>query len=332
MRCLFVGLLAGVTANCAPVQFQSSENQTALLELYTSEGCSSCPPAESWLSRLKGQPGLWRDFVPVAFHVDYWDYLGWPDKWASRQFSDRQRSYAGAWGSANYYTPEFVLNGQEWRKGFGQDGVPGMSATKAGILKAASQDSSHWQVKFVPAAGGITGYEVNAALLVCGLASQVKAENAGRHLQHDFVVLTLVHQPLARATDGFRGAFTMAAGVKTPGGRLALAVWVTGSGGREAGASRGRLACATGESRGKRLKTVAVGKPESTAKYTARQAATKDELAAKEDSQRNECQGNGKRQISQNIALTINPLTLRPCMSTLVLGDFATLVNLVDWQ
>ena len=58
------GMIAGT------VQFQSGATQTALLELYTSEGCSSCPPAEEWLSRLKGNPRLWKDFIPVAFHVD----------------------------------------------------------------------------------------------------------------------------------------------------------------------------------------------------------------------------------------------------------------------
>jgi hypothetical protein len=61
----------------AELVFESTDPQTPLLELYTSEGCSSCPPAEAWRARLKDAPGLWRDFVPVAFHVDYWDHLGW---------------------------------------------------------------------------------------------------------------------------------------------------------------------------------------------------------------------------------------------------------------
>src|SRR5215470_17138375 len=95
--------------------FQSSENQVSLLELFTSEGCSSCPPAEKWVSGLKAAPGLWKQFVPVAFHVDYWDYLGWRDPWASKAFSDRQRAYAQVWGGDSIYAPGFVLNGQEWR-------------------------------------------------------------------------------------------------------------------------------------------------------------------------------------------------------------------------
>jgi hypothetical protein len=114
MKILFcLVMLVSVTVAAAPVSFQSSERQTALIELYTSEGCSSCPPAESWLSGLKSAPGLWNDFVPVTFHIDYWDNPGWRDKWSSKQFSDRQRDYARALGSAEIYTPEFVLNGKE---------------------------------------------------------------------------------------------------------------------------------------------------------------------------------------------------------------------------
>src|SRR5579862_2415659 len=100
---MILAVLAGIAANAAPLQFQSSERQVALVELYTSEGCSSCPPAESWLSGLKEKPGLWSEFVPVAFHVDYWNSLGWRDKWSSQQYSDRQRDYAGVWGSGTIY-------------------------------------------------------------------------------------------------------------------------------------------------------------------------------------------------------------------------------------
>ena len=81
---LWLPLLAAMRAEAqtAAIQFHSAPKRTALLELYTSEGCSSCPPAEAWLSRLEYSPRLWRDFVPVAFHVDYWNYLGWKDNWS----------------------------------------------------------------------------------------------------------------------------------------------------------------------------------------------------------------------------------------------------------
>jgi hypothetical protein len=89
--------------------FQSDKTQTALVELYTSEGCSSCPPAEEWFSTLSANPGLWKQFVPVAFHVDYWDDLGWKDSFATPAYTQRQRDYAAAWGSSSVYTPGFVL-------------------------------------------------------------------------------------------------------------------------------------------------------------------------------------------------------------------------------
>src|SRR5271170_8405110 len=96
LLCLPLIVVFSVNAEPQAISFKSSERQTALLELYTSEGCSSCPPAEAWLTRLKGAPGLWNDFVPLAFHVEYWDNQSWRDKWSSRQFSDRQRGYADA--------------------------------------------------------------------------------------------------------------------------------------------------------------------------------------------------------------------------------------------
>jgi hypothetical protein len=228
---MILGMFASIAASGEPIQFVSSEHQVALMELYTSEGCSSCPPAESWLSKLKEKPGLWSDFVPVAFHVDYWDYLGWRDKLASKQYSDRQRDYAGAWRSENIYTPEFVLNGKEWHNWFALRGAPDVSSTKAGILKVTSEDTNHWQVNFFPAETGTTGFELNAALSVSGLGSVVKAgENTGRHLKHDFAVLKLIHQPLMGKDGGFQGTFTMAAGQNAPEGVLALAVWVTRTG------------------------------------------------------------------------------------------------------
>ena len=190
--CLSAMFVAAVNAQNTPLTFQSSGKQPALIELYTSEGCSSCPPAETWLSRLKESPGLWKDFVPLAFHVDYWDYLGWRDPWASKSFSDRQRAYAKQWRSNSIYTPGFVLNGKEWRDWSGRKDGPKSGDAKAGVLIVSSSDTNHWQVSFAPANTDGAGYEVHAALLAGGLSSDVKAgENRGRLLRHDFVVLTL---------------------------------------------------------------------------------------------------------------------------------------------
>ncbi|MFN2476505.1 MAG: DUF1223 domain-containing protein, partial [Chthoniobacterales bacterium] len=84
-------------ARAADKMFESGPNKTRLLELFTSEGCSSCPPAEAWLSQLKDDARLWHDFVPLAFHVDYWDRLGWRDPFASKAWTARQYDYSARW-------------------------------------------------------------------------------------------------------------------------------------------------------------------------------------------------------------------------------------------
>ena len=213
--------------HAAPISFQSTENRTAFLEVYTSEGCSSCPPAEAWLSKLKDSPGLWRDFVPVAFHVDYWDYLGWRDRWGAQQFAARQRAYAQSWGSGTIYTPGFILNGSEWRNRSSHESVP-KAAGKAGILTVTSEDTNRWQVSFAPATQGQRKFEVYAALLVSGVSSDVKAgENEGRRLDHDFIVLSLAKESLSNCGGSFQTELTLAAKKQTGAERLGLAVWVT---------------------------------------------------------------------------------------------------------
>jgi hypothetical protein len=228
MRLIFLRMFAAIAVNAAPIQFQSSERQTSLLELYTSEGCSSCPPAEAWLSKLKTQCGLWTDFVPVAFHVDYWNSLGWRDQWSKEEFSDRQRAYAGAWGSENIYTPELVLNGREWSNWFGWKGAPGKTGDQPGVLEISSDDTKHWVVTFAPAQPEKIIYDVHAALLASGVSSDVKAgENAGRLLAHDFVVAAFTEVPLVGRSNEWKNSFTLDATQKTPAERLALAVWLT---------------------------------------------------------------------------------------------------------
>ncbi|HTR42181.1 MAG TPA: DUF1223 domain-containing protein [Pseudomonadales bacterium] len=225
--CLLMFFGCGI-AGAAPLAFQSAARQTALLELYTSEACSSCPPAEAWLSRLKDQPGLWSEFVPVAFHVDYWNNSGWRDKLSSDEFSQRQNDYARAWSAQNIYTPEFVLNGREWSNWLGYRSIPSAPADAVGTLQASSNDSKHWQVNFVPADKGTADYEVTAALLASGVDSNVTGgENSGRQLRHDFAVLSLITRPLASQGAGYQGTFIIDDHPKSIPGRLALAVWVT---------------------------------------------------------------------------------------------------------
>jgi hypothetical protein len=182
-RILAVSLLATIPVGAQAdfIKFQSATERTMLLELYTSEGCSSCPPAEAWLSGLKDSPRLWKDFAPVAFHVDYWNSLGWKDAWSDPEFSERQRSYAQFWRAENIYTPEYVLNGKEWRNWFTGKNGPKSDGEKPGILAVTSTDAKHWRVIFAPEKISDAAYEIHAALLASGIVSDVKAgENSGR--------------------------------------------------------------------------------------------------------------------------------------------------------
>jgi hypothetical protein len=222
--------LTASLAPAAPIQFESSARQTALLELYTSEGCSSCPPAEAWLSQLKDASGLWTNFVPVAFHVHYWDHLGWRDTLSDEQYSDRQQAYAKLWSAENIYTPEFVLNGKEWQN-WRFKGTPSAPEATPGRLHVSSTDGRHWTATFSPQGKNHPDYEITAAVLVSDLDIDVKSgENAGRHLKHDFAALSFITRPFESQTNGLEAKFIIDDKSKTVSGRLALAVWVTRAG------------------------------------------------------------------------------------------------------
>lgn len=103
----------------APARAEQSVGRTVLLELYTSQGCASCPPADEMLHSLTGR----EDVIALALHVDYWDYIGWPDTFASPQHTNRQQGYARRHGHSTIYTPQVILNGQEMIEGFRTDDV-----------------------------------------------------------------------------------------------------------------------------------------------------------------------------------------------------------------
>lgn len=218
-------------AQTTAVAIKSPEHRVALIELYTSEGCSSCPPAEAWLGRLKEERGLWTDFVPVAFHVDYWDHLGWRDPWADRSFAERQRQYAKDWGADSVYTPAVVLNGKEWRDWRLARSEWRKPSPKPGVLTATSVDLQQWMIAFTPT-DPADRVEVNAALLWSGVRSDVKAgENRGRRLAHEFVVAAHASAPLLRQGNAFHGNVMLRPHRAVPAdATLALAVWVTRAG------------------------------------------------------------------------------------------------------
>ena len=93
-----------------------------VVELYTSQGCSSCPPADAYLTELSQEPGV----IALALHVDYWDYIGWEDEFANAKFTDRQRAYAKASGSTTIYTPQMIIAGKDQAVGSDLAAVAGM--------------------------------------------------------------------------------------------------------------------------------------------------------------------------------------------------------------
>jgi hypothetical protein len=201
----------------APVAFESGDSQAVLVELYTSEGCSSCPPAEEKLAKLRDDPRLWKGVVPVAFHVDYWDGLGWPDRFARPEFTQRQRDYAAGWRAETIYTPAFVANGREGRS-------PG-PATKPGRLRVRVEPSGQVTVTF-QSTGPIPGSLVaEVAPLASGIVSEVRrGENAGRRLAHVFVALALLTAPLEQNGGEWIARLSLPQNTEAP--ISALAVWV----------------------------------------------------------------------------------------------------------
>jgi len=216
-------VIAGFSS-AADLRFSSGPQGTALLELYTSEGCSSCPPAEARLSGLRNDPGLWNQFVPVAYHVDYWDRLGWRDRFSAKEFTERQSRYAALWRSESIYTPAFVLNGKEMR-----GGQESLAATgdAPGRLSATSSDGRIWSIEFHPAKQDEAGWDAHVALLGAGISTKVGAgENSGRNLSHDFVVLSQWDVSLKNVGDQAAGSLTInPSSENVP--QKALAVWVT---------------------------------------------------------------------------------------------------------
>ena len=174
--------------NCfaeSSVQFTSLNKYTSLIELYTSQGCSSCPPAENWINTLIDSENLWRDYVPVVFHVDYWDYLGWKDPFSNFQNSQRQRDYHKQGNISSVYTPGFIINGEEWRGWLKNETIPQFSNSE-GLLNAKLTGSelhvNYSKNKLL---------ELHISILGIGLKTDIKSgENQNKILLENFVSLT----------------------------------------------------------------------------------------------------------------------------------------------
>ncbi len=206
----------------AETTFSSGEDRVALVELFTSEGCSSCPPADRWLSKLRINPGLWKKFVPIGWHVDYWDGLGWSDPFSKKQFTLRQRAYARVWRETVVYTPAVVLDGKPWPR-WRRGAVPVSDGKKVGVLEATISEEGVLKAGFKPVNRERKPLSLTAAILVSGVSSKVRSgENRGRNLRHDFTVLESRSVGLVEGQGTIR--LKLSRGER---GRLAVAAWVT---------------------------------------------------------------------------------------------------------
>ncbi len=197
-------------AQCAA---SSPAHTVALVELYTSEGCDSCPPADRWLSGLGGRGYGPSRVVPLSLHVDYWDYIGWKDPYAKPAFSGRQRKLTQLQRLAFVYTPQVMLQGQDFRRWRSEaEFAAAVSRINSGPararlalrIEALRQDAL---VVAVDAELLDAAHRKDAALYLATyenrLAGSVTAgENRGKRLSHDYVVLD------------WQGPFDFAAGAR----------------------------------------------------------------------------------------------------------------------
>lgn len=196
---ILIGYLLTITVTplMAECRFTSPAHRVALLELYTSEGCSSCPPADRWLSGLDRQGGDGQQFIPLALHVDYWNYIGWQDPFSSPRYTQRQRHIARNNTLGTIYTPQLVLQGSDFRAWRHMN----FAALLTDINKQPAQAQIAINLKpvservfalQVTASSQQPGSRLIVALYENNLISQVTAgENNGRQLKHDYVVRNL---------------------------------------------------------------------------------------------------------------------------------------------
>ena len=227
--------LASTSASAPPEPPPSSDaHPFALVELFTSEGCSSCPPADAVLRDLavaKGARSASRDVYALSFHVDYWNELGWPDRFSQGAFTARQRAYANARHERSVYTPQMLVNGREELNGGDAAGARraidhalhaepsrvGLAATVA-----APAESDVVAVRF-----STTGAPSDAILYVAlvepfATSRVTRGENAGKTLDHANVVRALDAAPLAVPS----GVRTLALPRDVPRESVEVVAWV----------------------------------------------------------------------------------------------------------
>lgn len=181
------------------ITVKSPSHRVATLELYTSEGCSSCPPADRFLSNLKASGINDKQLIAMAFHVTYWDYIGWKDRYANKEFDNRQRELANKNSQSTVYTPQFVLSGDDYRQYdrfkddinqlISQKASLDLELSASNLMKNVSAEHLNVKLQSDFSKANITGIKFYIAVIENNLFSDVSdGENAGERLHHDYVV------------------------------------------------------------------------------------------------------------------------------------------------
>lgn len=226
------GLPLSAHAGKSMKSFVSPPERVHLLEVYTSQGCSSCPPADKWVHNLSADKSLHKNFIPLTFHVDYWDSLGWKDPFSQTRFTQRQREYARSWGRASVYTPGVVLDGAEWSQ-WGNNATLKTKTDTVGVLRATqSNQPGEFDIEFSPSkmlAG--EQWTLYAALAGSGLKTEIlRGENRGKTLDHDFVVFDLKKSNLVAQKEMFVAKIKFDRLVDAKATSTEVVFWVTKSG------------------------------------------------------------------------------------------------------
>ncbi|MEM8899304.1 MAG: DUF1223 domain-containing protein [Bacteroidota bacterium] len=205
---LFISLLLsfqGEPASTPTVAVESTG--IAVVELFTSQGCSSCPPADAHLAKLvekAAKEGI--AIFPLSFHVDYWNYLGWKDPYSTEAYSERQYAYARGLGE-RVYTPQMIINGKHVFVGSDQrkgelylKKALSMPATHALSLDISSANKGTVKIDYT-IEGKLNQYVLNLAVVQNGISDKVsRGENRGRTLKHSHVVQKFQTLSLGKAT------------------------------------------------------------------------------------------------------------------------------------
>lgn len=193
MRAAVLPLLLLGCATASGESRGGSDDAPLVIELFTSQGCSSCPPADAILNKLARASSLdGRALAPLSFHVDYWDDLGWPDPYASPAWTERQREYAESLGDRRIYTPELVVAGRTGMVGSHYLRI--QEAVAAAPRQQKLKATATWTAaELTVEATAPTGAAVYLAIWQDGTKTKVpRGENAGETLAADRVVRKLV--------------------------------------------------------------------------------------------------------------------------------------------